>query len=589
MHTYSRKQFPFDDEWRVLADPLGVATDAEIWKQKLDKKNHNLPHLALNAFRPVRVPDDFNRQFPELGYYTGAVWYYTKLRRPAGWAGKRAFIEFAGINYNSKVYLNGELLGEHRGGFTPFSLEVTGKLTSENHMFVMVDASYDSASLPPKKHDWYDYLGITREAKLVLVPKEGVKDFSVTTKRKGKKFTCEVNFEVWGKKKNARVLVPSLDIEIDVKVNASGCGSASFPVPEGNLWTLKHPRLYSVEVAYNSDRIADDVGFRTIETNKKELLLNGEPIQLKGVAMHEEAIRCSGRSISERDLDYLMKSIRTLNANFVRLVHYPHAENIIRACDRLGILVWEEIPLTGDLDFSAKSFDAKKIKSIKDAASDILTALITRDRNRPSVITWSVMSSLPSSPKRTALCKQLVTLARKLDPTRPITASLPATLKGSSITLSDTLTSSLDILSVELPSDATSPHFENISKLKWGVKGAKPMLVSAFGAPARSGTVDKAPTSWSEKTQLQIIEEGFKLFTKTRAIKGVVVWTLADYRSAMRLTRQEDGYMRTGLMSDQGVKKMAFQFIRDTFETWREKPSKKAKPKKQELNPEEEK
>ena len=186
------------------------------------------------------------------------------------------------------------------------------------------------------------------------------------------------------------------------------------------LWSPETPKLYKVELASGSgeqqDKLTDDIGFRDIRVDGTRILLNGKAIFLQGVNVHAEAPYRTGRVCTDDDVKNIFGFLKDLNANFVRLAHYPHDERMEREADRDGIMIWSEIPVWQHISFDKPEVYAKAVA--------MLNEMIRRDRNKASVILWSVSNETPNNPTRTEFLTNLANEARRLDPTRPITSAL---------------------------------------------------------------------------------------------------------------------------------------------------------------------
>ena len=168
-----------------------------------------------------------------------------------------------------------------------------------------------------------------------------------------------------------------------------------------------NPKLYRVEITLNGETITDEIGFRTIETRGKQILLNGNPTFLKGICLHEEKPNGGGRANSAEDARTLLTWAKELGCNFVRLAHYPHNEYMVREAERMGILVWSEIPCYWTIDW--------KNEATFQNAQQQLTDMIRRDKNRANVIIWSIANETPHSAERDAFLGRLARYARSQD------------------------------------------------------------------------------------------------------------------------------------------------------------------------------
>lgn len=565
MHVSSRRRISLDGEWGLEIDPYDVGASHRIWECRRESPGGGPEDFDVDAFRKVRVPGDWNRAYSDLTHYEGIAWYHRKVERPAGWAGRRAFLHFEAVNYQATVYWNGEKLGAHEGGFTPFWFEVTGRLEQQNRLVIRVDSSRRADGVPSLRYDWFNYGGITRSAWLVLAPRSFVRDFWVRTEVRRGKASALVAFETEGAKKKARarVLLPELGREVPCKLDAEGRASARIDLEGAGLWTPQKPRLYRVEVACDGDRVSDEVGFRTIETKGEDVLLNGRPVFLRGVCLHEEAPRVAGRTLAPRDVDYIFKTARSLGANFLRLAHYPHTELMARAADKSGMMLWEEIPVYWQVDF--------KSSRTREVARGMLEELIRRDRNRASVVMWSVSNETPRSPERLRFLKELVKAARKLDPTRLVTSAIFAERKKNALTIKDELAKELDVPGINQYAGWYHDSPKDVSSLKWKSTLKKPVIMSEFGAGAKAGMNGRADERWTEEYQEEVYRRQLDMIEGIPFVRGATPWILADFRSPVRMNRHQQGYNRKGLVSDQGVRKLAFQVVRERYEQWRKK------------------
>ena len=563
MHVASRRRISLDGEWGLEIDPYDVGTGRRIWECRRESPESGPEDFDTDSFRKVRVPGDWNRAYSDLTHYEGVAWYHRKVERPAGWAGRRAFLYFEAVNYHAGVYWNGEELGTHEGGFTPFWFEVTGKLELKNRLVIRADSTRREDGVPALRYDWFNYGGITRSVWLVLAPRSLVWDFRVRTEIRKGKASAVVDFETEGAKKNARarVMLPQLGIEVPCELDPQGRGSTRIDLEGARLWTPQKPRLYRVEVACDGDRVSDDIGFRTIERKGEDILLNGAPIFLRGVCLHEEAPRVAGRTLAPRDIDYVFKTARSLGANFLRLVHYPHTELMARTADKTGMLLWEEIPVYQQIDF--------KSKRTRELAKGMLGDLIIRDRNRASVIMWSVANETPQSPERLSFLKDLVKTARKADPTRLVTAAIFAHRDKKTFQIEDELAKELDVPGVNQYAGWYHGAPKTIGSFKWKSSLKKPVIMSEFGAGAKAGMNGKPDERWTEEYQEDVYRRQLDMIERIPFVRGTTPWILMDFRSPVRANRYQQGYNRKGLVSDQGVRKLAYQLVRERYEQWR--------------------
>ncbi len=564
-----RKAISLNGEWKVIVDPYetGYYTYRRTpdpngyFKNALPKDKSDKVEYNFDSSESLLVPGDWNTQKEKLFFYEGTVWY----KKSFGYQKKnsgRVFLYFGAANYESIVYLNGEKLGSHLGGFTPFNFEITDKIKDgDNFIVVKVDNKRLAEGVPTLNTDWWNYGGITRDVKLIETPDQFVPDYFVQLK-KGSADTIAgwIRTDGMKNKKNISLLIPEL--KIDYKIIPDENGVARFEIKASpELWSPENPKLYEVIIKTEFEEIKDRIGFRSIETRGPEIYLNGKKIFLKGISIHEEAPVRSSRAYSPEDAQKILGMAQELGCNFVRLAHYPHNENMIREADRRGILVWSEIPVYWTIQWENSS-------TFENAANQ-LEEMITRDRNRASIILWSVGNETPRSEPRLAFMKKLTEKARSLDNTRLITAATEIHYTDPrTIMTNDPLGEYLDVLGCNeyigwydgLPSKAET--------INWTTAFNKPLIISEFGGDAKFGFHADPLTIWSEEFQEDLYIKQLGMLKRIPNLCGMTPWILMDFRSPRRpLPGIQDFFNRKGLYSNLGEKKKAFYILRDFYKS----------------------
>jgi len=321
--------------------------------------------------------------------------------------------------------------------------------------------------------------------------------------------------------------------------------------------------MYQVTIKTSTDKITDQIGFRTIETKGHEILLNNESVFLKGIAIHEESPIHDGRAYSKEDAQQLLNWAKELGCNYVRLAHYPHNEHMVRLADKMGILVWEENPVYWTISWDNES-------TYKNAENQ-LTEVITRDKNRASVIIWSMANETPTSEQRTVFLTKLATHTRALDPTRLISAALEQTnYEGNSTirTIDDPFAEVVDVLSFNQYVGWYDGLPEKCGQITWKITQNKPVLISEFGAGAKFGFHADKLTRWSEEYQEDVYVQTLKMLDGIEQLSGFSPWILVDFRSPRRVLPEiQDGFNRKGLISNDGQKKKAFFVMKNYYDT----------------------
>ncbi len=503
----------------------------------------------------LAIPGDWNSQKENLFYYEGTVWFRRNFDHTPTQAGNRLFVYFGAVNYRADVYLNGRKLGTHEGGFTPFNYEVTGLVRAkDNFLVVKVDNKRFKEAVPTLNTDWWNYGGITREVLLIEEPRTFIQDYQVQLKP-GAPDTIAGYVRLNGAAEGevAHVEIPELGLKQPVTTRG-GLGSFEMLSDRIRHWSPESPKLYEVWVSTSHQRLRDDIGLRSIRTQGRDILLNGKPIFLRGISIHEENAQRGARAYSEADALVALTWAKELGCNYVRLAHYPHNEHMLRLADKMGLLVWEEIPVYWTVDFSSPR--------ALDSARQQLTEAITRDRNRASIIVWSMANETPPSAPRHAFLRQLIEHTRSLDTTRLLSAALERHASESdplTQVLDDPIGEHLDIVAFNQYIGWYGGTPEDAARAKWDIRFNKPVVVSEFGGGALQGRHGPRDERWTEEYQEHLYEQTLLMLDKLPGLRGVSPWILTDFRSPKRLLPGvQDGWNRKGLISNRGIKKKAF-------------------------------
>jgi beta-glucuronidase len=567
----ARTTISLDGVWNTIIDPYETGLSSRFYENAKPKTKGDLIEYDFDRSPKLKVPGDWNSQRESLLFYEGPMWYqryfsYQKREH------MRTFLYFGAANYLARVWLNGKKLGEHVGGFTPFDFEVTDQIADgENSVVVEVDNTRRTEGVPSIHTDWWNYGGLTRTVELVEVPETFIEDYSVQL-AKGSTDRILISLKLNGLplfpadakgETVPTVIIPELFVKqtcADAERFGSAVVSCSVPAkPE--LWSPEKPRLYHVIIAAGEDHIVDRIGFRTIETRGTQILLNGKPIFLRGICLHEEAPFRGGRAFSEEDDRTLLTWAKELGANFVRLAHYPHNESMVRLADQMGLLVWEEVPVYWEMDFQ----NPATLENAKAQLRDI----ITRDHNRAAIILWSLSNETPISPARNVFLKSMAEYARQLDNTRLITSASDKAEHPDDqhAALNDPLGEYLDVIGLnEYVGWYGKYRPEDADKMQWTFKYPKPVIISEFGGGAPFGMHGDKDTRFTEEYQANLYQHQIGMLQKIPALAGMTPWILMDFRSPRRtLVGIQDYYNRKGLISDRGQRKQAFYVLQKFY------------------------
>ncbi len=512
------------------------------------------------------VPSAWIGYSPELRYYNGLMWYQKSFDAPAK-EGERQFIRFAAADYKTMVYLNGHRLGEHEGGFTPFSFEVTGLLRpTGNNLVVAVDSERTPESVPTQVTDWETYGGIIRDVTLVSTPQTFIDDDFIRLTTDGQ-IKADVALE--GATKAGQVVevsVPALKLTLKGTTGADGRVSLSATAPKSlKRWSPDSPTLYDVTVKAGADVLTDRIGFRTIEVKGTQIILNGQPIFLRGICLHEEEFGTNpSRRITPEASRALLSEIKNgLNGNYVRLSHYPHSEVTTRMADEMGLLVWSEIPV-----YWAVKFDNPD--TLK-TAQTMLAENILRDRNRASVVIWSVANETPISDARNSFLTALAREAKALDGSRLVSAALltgTKTIDGHiDITIDDPLIPELDVMAVNTYNGwYGNAKIADVPATVWHSSFNKPLILSEFGAETLAGVHEpERQGRFTEEYQAKYYVNTLAMADKIPFLAGLSPWILKDFRSPRRQNTWQQGWNRKGVESENGERKQAFFVLSDYY------------------------
>jgi len=504
----------------------------------------------------LSVPGDWNSQDPRLLYYEGSIWYERHFDAPRHAADHRLFVYFGAANYRADVYVNGHKLGTHLGGFTPFWYEVTSLVRDhDNSLVVKVDNKRHVEAVPTLNTDWWNYGGITRDVLLVETPATYIADFRVQL-QKGHADRVGVTVALDGARpaQTVQIAIDDAAPALELHTGPDGRASGEFSAANLALWSPDHPVLHRVTLAAETDRTTDRIGFRTVEVRGADILVNGRPVFLRGISIHEEVPMRGGRAYSKEDARLLLGWAKELNCNFARLAHYPHNEFMARVADELGILLWEEVPVYWTIQWENPD-------TLRNAQAQ-LSDLIARDGNRASVIVWSVANETPVGDARTRFLRTLVDTARAADNTRLVSAAMevrPDPADADHKIVDDPFGQYTDLLSFNEYIGWYDGLPDKIDRIHWTIKYDKPVVISEFGAGALQGWHADPLTRFSEEYQADVYRRTLTMLAKIPQWRGCTPWILCDFRSPRRLLANvQDGWNRKGLIGENGTRKEAF-------------------------------
>ncbi len=567
MDVDHRTSLSLNGDWHAILDPYNGGLynihrekrkDGFFLNATPDPNSNKLVEYDFSKAPTLKVPGDWNSQREMLYYYEGLMWYQRNFDfQPQ--AGHKTFFHVGAANYKSAVWINGSYACEHEGGFTPFDCDVTSLLhAGKNFAVVTVDNTRQADGVPTLNTDWWNYGGITRDVSLVDVPNEFIEDYDLHLNRSRTAIEGWVHVQNAAAGATASIAIPELNLTTSVQLGSDGRGVVKLEPKGLTLWSPQQPKLYRVMLSAGEDKLEDDIGFRTVEVDGTKILLNGKPIFLRGISIHAEAPYRDGRAYSDEDVATLLGWAHELGCNYVRLAHYPHDQRMTRATDRMGIIVWSEIPVYWAVEFDNPAVLKK--------AEQQLHEEIARDRNRASILLWSIANETPNTPARVKFLKTLAGDVHAQDSTRLVTAALLVRTEGHDKYVDDPLGEALDVIGANEYIGWYEQLPEGADTTNWHISYNKPLIISEFGGDAKAGLHGPATQRWTEEYQASIYQHQLPMLNRIPQLRGMSPWILMDFRSPVRqLPGMQDGFNRKGLISNQGEKKKAFFVLQKAY------------------------
>ena len=566
-NVYGRNVQRLNGYWNYLVDPLENGyydyrrqpTENGFFKDIEVDNITTYKEYDFNLAPKMGIPGDWNTQNSDLFFYEGTVWFRQIFDyQPSD---QKAFLYFGAINYEAIIWLNGKKVGEHTGGYTPFNFEVTRHLTAgKNTLIVKVDNKRSVDGVPTNNFDWFNYGGITRDVLLVQVPSQFIQTYTFQL-RKGTTDVIQIQVKLNQKEAGRLVTVEIPELKIKKTETTDPQGFVTFETKaDPILWSPENPKRYRVEIASETDKVADNIGFRQIETRGRDILLNGTPIFLKGISIHEEAPFRNGRIYSTEEARILLNWAKELGCNFIRLAHYPHNEQMVREAEQMGLMVWSEIPVYWTIQWEKPEVYANALNQLHE--------MMERDQNRANIIIWSVANETPHGEARDIFLSSLIKAAREKDDSRLISMAMERKDKSNTVlSVQDEMSPYVDVISFNQYVGWYDGTKEKLDRVSWEIDYDKPIIITEFGAGALFGLHGDDTLIWTEEYQADLYRKTLKMIDERMPpLAGLSPWILKDFRSSRRLLPQvQDGFNRKGLFSDRGERKQAFYILQEWY------------------------
>lgn len=563
-NVYGRHSTSLNGKWSAIVDPYDAGYNMRVFLDRKSRPSGNFYEYDFDGATRLNVPGDWNSQRDELKYYEGTVWYARHFNfTPTGH--QRHFLYFAGVSNRCKVYLNGQLIATHEGAFTPFQVEVGDKLVSgDNLLVVAVNNTRRVDAIPAMSFDWWNYGGITRDVMLVTLPDTYISDYFIRLdKHRSDLLLADVSLSRPVAGQRIVVTIPGAGVKMQLTTDANGVASGRLSVRKLQRWSPDKPTLYATTITAPNDTVTEQIGFRNINVEKTKVLLNGQPVFLRGVSFHEEIAQRMGRATSMADAVALVTEAKNLGCNMVRLAHYQQNEYIVREAERQGLMVWQEVPVWQSIDFTNDSTLHK--------AQQMLRETILRDRNRCADCFWGIANETKNTPARNRFLAQLLKTGKEMDTTRLFVAAFDLAYfdkQQDEFVMHDDFYPNLDLVGINKYMGWYAKWPKDPSQIRWNVAPGMPLLISEFGGEALYGQHgdDTNPDSWSEDYQAKLYRDNLRMFENIPNLCGISPWVLFDFRSPTRLhSTNQEGWNRKGLISDQGQRKEAWYIMHDYY------------------------
>lgn len=561
LFDYSREKISLNGDWNYAVDQYDTCLRQKWFNENYtDSQGNSLPvDFSFDQWPLMKLPCTWNTISPEYLLYEGAMVFTRKFHFDQNQhSGKKVFLKIGAVNYTARLFLNKSYIGMHRGGSTPFYIDITNYLQAENRIIIVADSTRRPEQVPTENTDWFNYGGLYRDIELILLPQVFIQNFFLGLKNddtyKNLQAKIFLSEEANG---SAIVKIPELNLSKNLEIK-NGFGELTFPVENLTLWDPENPKLYKVELSFGNDFLSDEIGFRQISVCKQKILLNGKNIFLKGISCHEESLP-NGKALCDDERIQNIKLAKELGCNFMRLAHYPHHENTARLADKLGLLLWEEVPVYWAIKFHRE-------ETYNDAQNQ-LKELIFRDINRASVIIWSVGNENADTDDRLNFMANLAKTAHKIDSSRLLSAACLVDQVNNKI--SDRLTEYLDIIGINEYYGWYNPDFSRLPQMLNNSNPEKPVIITEFGADALPELHGSVTEKGNEEYQEWVYQKQTETLAQITYVQGMTPWIMYDFRCPRRSAAIQKYYNRKGLLSpDKNYRKKAFYVLQKFYKSF---------------------
>ena len=591
--------YPVLTSSRLLSDLSGV------WDFKLDYgKGFEEEWFQKPLENPMTMPvpaayNDLKEGIDFRDHY-GWVFYQRTFSVPEFMKAQRVMLRFDAVAHGAKVYVNGDLLCAHEGGFLPFEVEITdlaGK--GECLLTVAVNNIIDYTTLPvggknnilsgglpgfetkgPQKpvnnpnFDFFNYCGIIRPVRIYTTPKSYISDITVTAEVNGADAALNYKIDTIG---TGECLVEVFDREGNKVTEAAGC-EGILKIEQVKLWQPLNAYLYNIRVTFGEDVYTLPYGVRTVRIDGTKFLINEKPFYFKGYGKHEDTFP-NGRGINLPMNTKDISLMKWQGANSFRTSHYPYSEEMMRLCDQEGIVVIDETTAVGvNLEFGGgANFNGQKISTFdkehgvqtQEHHKEVIRDLIARDKNHACVVMWSIANE-PDSYSEGAYeyFAPLYELARSLDPQKRPCTLVSVQMGGGPAT--DVSAKLSDVICLNRyygwyfgAPDLQGPELALREELDQWAENGLPVIFTEYGADTVMGFHDTTPVMYTEEYQVDYYKMNHRVFDDYDFVVGEQAWNFADFATSQGLLRVQGN--KKGLFTRDRRPKLAAHYFKERW------------------------
>ena len=551
-----------DGPWDFQKDPCNEGLE-EKWYERF-------PQAAQSMYVPACWNNELN-----LYDYEGVAWYRKTIQIEQT---QHVRLIFHAVLGHSDVYLDGEHLGYHYGGYTPFEFVIPSLTAGEHELVVRTDSTLDRLTIPTEHVDWFHYGGIIRSVELQRLPDLYIEQLKIDYELNGS--DADVLIQARIRSLSQAELTTTLTLseggreihseQVTVDAGQSVSCKVRLNWTDVRLWNVGQPELYSIHARTDLDDRVERIGFRRIETKDHRVLINGSPVYLKGVNRHEEHPEWGFAfppKLMHKDLDIILE----LGCNTVRGSHYPQSPYWLDLLDEHGIVFWSEIPMWGA--FLPNETVSEPL--FQERALAMIGEMVSLYYHHPSVVFWSVHNEIDSRTQEAyGMTQRLVRLVKELDASRLVTYATMYPLEDVLLPLFDVIGINKYYGWYEGDVDGFKNMLQqfHVHAERMGA-GDRPVLMTEFGGAGIFGDVGWEPRLFSEDYQAQIVTEALEIFRNDPRIGGTYIWQFADVRGDLKsdskyFRDRARSFNNKGLVNEYRKPKQSFREVRRMYRSW---------------------